>query len=893
MADYNKIITTVNSISPEHQYTPNPNNNIVIDTSENRIGINTIRPETSIHVSGGTIKTQNLIVLGDLSTNIVASELLPKNDLSYNLGSIDHSWKDIYVGPGTIYMDNTPIIYMGDYTRQGQNDISALIIDNSGRPLDISNVSHVNMNSDVSINMSLDISVGLIVLGDISMIGNFDSSYATASHNNVDISGDLTVLNDVSFMDKLVVNNDTSFNKGVDISGVLNITELINSNGAATTGTKMYTKHQPNSQGNMTTRFIIDPSGDSLSNNGEVVIMGNLDIKGTAAYINFINVDISDNIIRMNANHSSVTDGGITVTNSSGNDKLFSYNNPNNYWTTNNTNINLGPDGGIVTSGYMNVDNINIDGNTIDVDAGDLVLKSDTGQVQFTALQDINITSSQQTIFQSLSAEVVVENVTFNSNTISTTTGIDLNLTAAGGDIFTQNSNLDLGSGVLTVDNVVRAHMPTGGITLWYGISGNVPIGWAICDGSNGTPNLSGRFVVCSGNNTETNYTEDLSGGTDNYTLNTTQLPSHNHDASSQHTDVLHNHAASSQYTDVIHNHDASSQNTDVIHNHDASSQNTDVSHNHGASSQNTDVIHTHTASLLFSQDSTVNHSHQGGINPGGTVHTHNGNNQVDLGSWTGHTEETHGHVATLDQDAHNHTTDLSGIGDDHQHSISDSQAPHGHGLEFHYAYSDSGGGTGTQSLLLDDQVQGTLQATQLGGGFVGGVQTDNAPHDHTTESVQPTHPFHGQTEHLHTLSPTSHDHTAVMQNSTDTSHTHTTQVTPGGSPHNHTITTQQTSIDHNHQLTPTMQTSINHNHVIQTDQTSIDHNHVIQTEQTSIDHNHVIQTTPTSIDHNHVIQTTPTGINHNHVIQTETTGGGSAFDNRPKWYGLWYIMKL
>ena len=33
----------------------------------------------------------------------------------------------------------------------------------------------------------------------------------------------------------------------------------------------------------------------------------------------------------------------------------------------------------------MNIDNVNIDGNTIDVDTGDLILKSDTGQVQMTA----------------------------------------------------------------------------------------------------------------------------------------------------------------------------------------------------------------------------------------------------------------------------------------------------------------------------------------------------------------------------------------------------------------------------------------------------------------------------------------------------------------------------
>jgi hypothetical protein len=37
------------------------------------------------------------------------------------------------------------------------------------------------------------------------------------------------------------------------------------------------------------------------------------------------------------------------------------------------------------------------------------------------------------------------------------------------------------------VQNVV----PTGGIVLWHGSSTAVPYGWRLCDGTNGTPNLS------------------------------------------------------------------------------------------------------------------------------------------------------------------------------------------------------------------------------------------------------------------------------------------------------------------------------------------------------------------------------------------------------------------
>ena len=61
MADnYNKIITTLNSVSSNYTFIPDQDNVIVIDTSNNRIGINTVNPEHAIDVCGGTIKTKDL-----------------------------------------------------------------------------------------------------------------------------------------------------------------------------------------------------------------------------------------------------------------------------------------------------------------------------------------------------------------------------------------------------------------------------------------------------------------------------------------------------------------------------------------------------------------------------------------------------------------------------------------------------------------------------------------------------------------------------------------------------------------------------------------------------------------------------------------------------------------
>lgn len=74
-SNYNKIISTINSVSSNYSYLPDPNNLICIDSSNNRIGINTLNPSESIDVSGGTIKANNFII-NDISLNSKLNEII-------------------------------------------------------------------------------------------------------------------------------------------------------------------------------------------------------------------------------------------------------------------------------------------------------------------------------------------------------------------------------------------------------------------------------------------------------------------------------------------------------------------------------------------------------------------------------------------------------------------------------------------------------------------------------------------------------------------------------------------------------------------------------------------------------------------------------------------------
>jgi len=43
-------------------------------------------------------------------------------------------------------------------------------------------------------------------------------------------------------------------------------------------------------------------------------------------------------------------------------------------------------------------------------------------------------------------------------------------------------------------------HVPSGTIAMWSGAIDDIPSGWALCDGNNGTPDLTDKFIVGAGN---------------------------------------------------------------------------------------------------------------------------------------------------------------------------------------------------------------------------------------------------------------------------------------------------------------------------------------------------------------------------------------------------------
>ena len=87
--------------------------------------------------------------------------------------------------------------------------------------------------------------------------------------------------------------------------------------------------------------------------------------------------------------------------------------------------------------------------------------------------------------------------------------------------------------GIIGATPPAATPIPAGGIFLWSGSIGSIPAGYALCNGSNGTPDLRDRFVVGAGST----YAVNATGGSADAVV-----VSHTHSATSTVTDPGHLH---------------------------------------------------------------------------------------------------------------------------------------------------------------------------------------------------------------------------------------------------------------------------------------------------------------------------------------------------------------
>jgi microcystin-dependent protein len=119
-------------------------------------------------------------------------------------------------------------------------------------------------------------------------------------------------------------------------------------------------------------------------------------------------------------------------------------------------------------------------------------------------------------------------------------------------------------------------------ILMWTGLISDIPSGWVLCDGNNGTPNLLHDFVKGTSSPSKSS---GETGGSHSITLGVGNIPSHTHSGSTN-TAGSHTHDYPTTYDTYAY---YSTIHQGIVNDNDEGFGNThNGSHNHSATMSNT-----------------------------------------------------------------------------------------------------------------------------------------------------------------------------------------------------------------------------------------------------------------------------------------------------------------
>ena len=236
----------------------------------------------------------------------VAQHILPSADITYDLGSSSKQWRDLYVGPGSLYVNGQKVIEDNSGTIQLSADANqnvGIITSGSGDvELNASGTGVVNIQS----GMTFDASQVLTGTGGLTMGSNINLN--SNSINNLPAPAQASDATNKTYVDA------ASYLTGGD--GITNSTGTlaVDSTVVRTSGTQTV--------------------GGNKTFSNDIVVDGNFTVSGTTTTINTETLNLEDNIILLNSGTSGTPseNAGIQVDRGSSADVFLQYNETSDVW---------------------------------------------------------------------------------------------------------------------------------------------------------------------------------------------------------------------------------------------------------------------------------------------------------------------------------------------------------------------------------------------------------------------------------------------------------------------------------------------------------------------------------------------------------------------------------
>jgi hypothetical protein len=240
----------------------------------------------------------------------IAGDIIPSADVTYSLGSLTKQWKDVFVGPGSLYVNGSKVLE------------------------DVNDTITFTADTDQNIRIKT-LGTGILQLGSSTTNINIDGTLQIAAGKNITDSAGVKV----NFGDNIEMNGNKIVGLGAPSSANDAATKTYVDTAISAVSTSSIAQGNSNisvvDTGTGTVTVTVDGSTALTVDSTGVTVAGNFTVSGTQTVVNSNTINLADNIITLNSDHTGAPtqNAGLLVERGDEADAQLRWNEGTDKWT--------------------------------------------------------------------------------------------------------------------------------------------------------------------------------------------------------------------------------------------------------------------------------------------------------------------------------------------------------------------------------------------------------------------------------------------------------------------------------------------------------------------------------------------------------------------------------